>query len=107
MFYLNKLITSRFNRQSGIETRATQSVRVPVRNLRRADPSLNVDRLQESLGWEFLRTNVDGVDGGLKAAYNQVRSTVQVSWTVAANDSFILAYQKSNANIARNGRAWV
>lgn len=54
-----------------IETRATQSVRVPVRNLRRADPSLNVDLLQESLGWEFLRTNMDGVDCGLKAAYNQ------------------------------------
>ena len=57
--------------QSGVETRATQSVRVPVRNLRRADPSLSVESLQESLGWEFLRTNIDGVDCGLKAACNQ------------------------------------
>jgi len=59
------------SKASGVETRATQSVRVPVRNLRRADPTLSVDSLQESLGWEFLRTNIDGVDGGLKTAYSQ------------------------------------
>jgi len=51
----------------GVESRATQSVRVPVKNLQRYDPSINVNQLQESLGYQFLRTNVDGEDGGMEA----------------------------------------
>lgn len=54
-----------------VETRATQSVRVPVKNLRQVDPSVDPDTLQEMLGWEFLRTNSDGSDGGMKAACEQ------------------------------------
>jgi len=57
--------------QENVESRATQSVRVPVRNLRRADPSVDVDSLQENLGWEFLRTDVDGQDVGLEGARKQ------------------------------------
>ena len=60
-----------FFSQDTVETRATQSVRVPVRNLRDVDPSVDVDRLQETLGWEFLRTNIDGVDGGMEEAAKQ------------------------------------
>jgi len=51
----------------GVESRATQSVRVPVQNLQQYDPHINVNRLQESVGYQFLRTNVDGVDGGMEA----------------------------------------
>ncbi len=54
-----------------MESRATQSVRVPVRNLRAVDPSIDPEALQESLGWQFLRTSVDGCDGGMDAARKQ------------------------------------
>ena len=39
-----------------------QSVRVPVKNLSALCPSKQIDvaSLQESLGWAFLRTDVDG-----------------------------------------------
>lgn len=56
---------------TGVETRATQSVRVPVKNVRAVDPSVDVESLQESLGWEFLRTSLDGQDGGMEVACQQ------------------------------------
>ena len=49
-----------FSLQEGVESRATQSVRVPVQNLCAVDPSLTVKGLQEALGYEFLRTNMRG-----------------------------------------------
>jgi len=55
----------------GIESRATQSVRVPVKNLAAVSPDLNVSLLQEAVGWQFLRTNVLGEDEGFEAASNQ------------------------------------
>ena len=54
-----------------MESRATQSVRVPVRNLRQVDPSVDVDDLQAALGWEFLRTSLGGEDEGMEAARRQ------------------------------------
>ena len=57
--------------QEGIESRATQSVRVPVKNLAMVSPNLNVSLLQEAVGWQFLRTNVLGEDEGFEAASNQ------------------------------------
>ena len=41
--------------QAGVESKATHSVRVPVKNLRAADPSLDVATLQGAFGNEFLR----------------------------------------------------
>ncbi|TRY72172.1 hypothetical protein TCAL_08451 [Tigriopus californicus] len=54
------------SKATGVETRATQSVRVPVKNVCAVDPSVDVESLQESLGWEFLRTSLDGQDGGME-----------------------------------------
>jgi len=51
------------SKAEGVESRATQSVRVPVKNLSAlCGPSKQIDvaSLQESLGWAFLRTDVDG-----------------------------------------------
>jgi lipoyltransferase 1 len=59
------------SKAEGIESRATQSVRVPVKNLAMASPNLNVGLLQEAVGWQFLRTNVLGEDEGFEAASNQ------------------------------------
>lgn len=46
----------------GVESRATQSVRVPVKNLSQLcqPDGIRMADLQESLGWAFLRTDVDG-----------------------------------------------
>lgn len=54
-----------------IESRATQSVRVPVKNLAAVSPNLNVTGLQEAVGWQFLKTNIDGIDEGYEAACQQ------------------------------------
>ena len=51
-----------------MESRATQSVRVPVMNLRKADPNINLGGLQDAVGWQFLRTNIDGEDLGMEVA---------------------------------------
>lgn len=59
------------SKAEGVESRATQSVRVPVKNLARISPNLNVSLLQEAVGWQFLRTNVFGEDEGFEAASNQ------------------------------------
>jgi lipoyltransferase 1 len=59
------------SKAEGIESRATQSVRVPVKNLAMVSPNLNVSLLQEAVGWQFLRTNVLGEDEGFEAASNQ------------------------------------
>merc|ERR1712025_93123 len=52
------------SKADGVESRATQSVRVPVKNLAQVTPNLNVSLLEEAVGWQFLRTNIDGEDGG-------------------------------------------
>ena len=57
--------------QDGIESRATQSVRVPVKNLAQVSPNLNVSLLEEAVGWQFLRTTIHGEDGGQEAIQNQ------------------------------------
>lgn len=54
-----------------VESRATQSVRVPVKNLAAVSPNLNVSLLQEAVGWQFLRTNIEGQDEGFDAACQQ------------------------------------
>lgn len=59
------------SKAEGVESRATQSVRVPVKNLAKVLPNLNVNMLQEAVGWEFLRTNIEGEDEGLKAISKQ------------------------------------
>ena len=51
-----------------MESRATQSVRVPVMNLKEVDPSVNLNGLQDAVGWQFLRTNIDGEDMGMEVA---------------------------------------
>jgi len=48
------------SKAEGVESRATQSVRVPVKNLSQLCPDISLAGLQEALGWTFLRTNVDG-----------------------------------------------
>ena len=72
----------------GGESRATQSVRVPVKNLRSVDPNVSVEGLQEKVtlelhfeafpltvvfqvGYEFLRRGLDGADGGWEAINRQ------------------------------------
>jgi len=59
------------SKAEGVESRATQSVRVPVKNLTAVSPNLSVSVLQEAVGWQFLRTNVLGEDEGFEAASNQ------------------------------------
>jgi len=44
----------------GVESRATQSVRVPVKNLSKLCPKIRMEDFKEALGWIFLRTDVDG-----------------------------------------------
>ena len=39
-------------------------MRVPVKNLAAVSPNLSVGLLQEAVGWQFLRTNVQGEDDG-------------------------------------------
>lgn len=59
------------SKAEGVESRATQSVRVPVKNLAAVSPNLNVGSLQEAVGWQFLKTNIDGLDEGYEAACQQ------------------------------------
>ncbi|CAB4055574.1 LIPT1 [Lepeophtheirus salmonis] len=49
-----------------VESRATQSVRVPVKNIKEAYPSATTDSLLESIGFEFLRTDINGEDQGVQ-----------------------------------------
>jgi len=49
-----------------IESKATKSVKAPVKNLKSKDPSINVDNVLTSIGYEFLRTDCNGQDGGEK-----------------------------------------
>ena len=44
---------------------------MPIKNLATASPGLNVNVLQEAVGWQFLRTNIDGQDEGFEAACQQ------------------------------------
>ena len=66
-----KLHDALASQAEGVESRATQSVRVPVKNLRTVDPSVSVERLQEIVGYEFLRRSLDGADGGMEAVSRQ------------------------------------
>ena len=54
-FTTSPRITYEVSLQAGVESKATHSVRVPVKNLRAADPALDVNMLQTALGYEFLR----------------------------------------------------
>ena len=54
-FTTSPQITYEISLQAGVESKATHSVRVPVKNLRAADPSLDVATLQGAFGNEFLR----------------------------------------------------
>ena len=51
--YVNPILQFDMLLQEGIESRATQSVRVPVKNLAMVSPNLNVSLLQEAVGWQF------------------------------------------------------
>lgn len=42
-----------FISQVGVESRATQSVRVPVQNLQKYDPHINVNQLQVMRQYEY------------------------------------------------------
>lgn len=58
--------------QSGIETKATQSVRSPICNLFDENPRITVDGLQTAIGWEYLRTPALHIeDGGLELIAKQ------------------------------------
>ena len=58
------LISFFFQLQEGVESRATQSVRVPVKNLAQLVPSLDILEVETAIGFNFLRTNIDGEDIG-------------------------------------------
>jgi len=47
-----------------VETRATKSVKATVTNLKDTEPSVTVDNVLTSIGYEFLRTDKNGNDGG-------------------------------------------
>eukprot|EP00096_Caligus_rogercresseyi_P012728 TRINITY_DN5430_c0_g1_i1.p1 TRINITY_DN5430_c0_g1~~TRINITY_DN5430_c0_g1_i1.p1 ORF type:complete len:399 (-),score=82.02 TRINITY_DN5430_c0_g1_i1:74-1270(-) len=59
------------SKASNVESRATQSVRVPVQNIKEAYPSVTTDKLLESIGWEFLRTDINGDDQGISNSKNR------------------------------------
>ena len=52
-----------------MESRATQSVRVPVKNLAQLVPSLDILEVETAIGFNFLRTNIDGEDVGEEGTY--------------------------------------
>ena len=52
-----------------MESRATQSVRVPVKNLAQLVPSLDILEVETAIGFNFLRTNIDGEDIGEEGTY--------------------------------------
>jgi len=54
-----------------IQSNATKSIKSPVKNLRTQDPSINVDKVLSSVGYEFLRSDCTGNDGGEKQIQNQ------------------------------------
>jgi len=68
-----KRLSSLLNPNVGekIESKATQSVRSPVKNLKNQDSSINVDKVLASIGYEFLRTDGSGKDGGEKQLQHQ------------------------------------
>ena len=64
-FHLKILNTNYcFEFQEGVESRATQSVKVPVKSLTQIVPSLEVDDIQYRIGYSFLQTNIYGEDVG-------------------------------------------
>ena len=64
-FLVLKLLPTLFFRfQEGVESRATQSVRVPVKNIAKLVPSLDMLEVETAIGFNFLRTNIDGEDVG-------------------------------------------
>lgn len=46
------------------ESRATQSVKVPVQNVRAVSPNVSVMDVLEAIGYEWLRTDINGNDVG-------------------------------------------
>lgn len=47
-----------------MDTNATKSIRSPVINLKEVEPKINVENSLEAIGYEFLRTDENGGDGG-------------------------------------------
>jgi len=88
------------SKAAGVESKATHSVRVPVKNLRAADPALDVSMLQEALGYEFLRTSSDGVDGGAAAIAKQRGFTL-----VRPDDGWFPGLGKLREELA--GHQWI
>jgi len=48
----------------GLESKATQSVKAPVKNIKDANEKATVENVLASIGYEFLRTHTNGNDGG-------------------------------------------
>jgi lipoyltransferase 1 len=59
------------NTDDTIKSKATKSVRAPVKNLKSQDPSITVDSVLASIGYEFLRADTNGQDGGEKQIKHQ------------------------------------
>lgn len=55
----------------GLESKATKSVKAPVKNLRTANDGATVENVLSSIGYEFLRTDTNGNDGGDKLIQKQ------------------------------------
>lgn len=54
-----------------IESKATKSIKSPVKNLKSQDPTISVDKVLSSVGYEFLRSDSTGNDGGEKQIQHQ------------------------------------
>lgn len=55
----------------GLVSRATKSIKSPVENLKNADPSVSVEKVLSAVGYEFLRTDNNGNDGGKQTIEKQ------------------------------------
>jgi len=88
------------SKAAGVESKATHSVRVPVKNLRAADPALDVNMLQTALGYEFLRTSCDGLDGGAEAIAKQRGFTL-----VRPDEGWFPGLEKLREELA--GHQWI
>lgn len=50
--------------QDGLDTKATKSVRASVKNLKAENEKATVENVLTSIGYEYLRTDSNGNDGG-------------------------------------------
>ncbi|ODM99978.1 Lipoyltransferase 1, mitochondrial [Orchesella cincta] len=61
---LNKLSSLLNPKTDGLESKATKSVKSPVKNLKAANDDVTVENALASIGYEYLRTDSNGNDGG-------------------------------------------